>query len=72
MSYAVAGLVRSYQPDGWPNNHPMVPHGLSVIVNAPAVFRMTAPACYDRHMLAAEAMGADIKDMCHWKMPGTV
>lgn len=59
MSYAVAGLVRNYQPKGWPSNHPMVPHGLSVIVNAPAVFRKTAPACYDRHMLAAEAMGAD-------------
>lgn len=60
MSYAVAGLVRDYQPAGWPANHPMVPHGISVIVNAPAVFRLTAPACPDRHMLAAQAMGADV------------
>lgn len=59
MSYAVAGLVRDYKPDGWPSNHPMVPHGLSVIVNAPAVFRFTGPACPERHLQAAEAMGAD-------------
>ncbi len=60
MSYAVAGLVRDYQPKGWRSNHPMVPHGISVIVNAPAVFRRMAPACPDRHLTAAAAMGADI------------
>lgn len=62
MSYAVAGLVRDYRAEGWPSNHPMVPHGISVIVNAPAVFRFTGPACPDRHLKAAEAMGADVKD----------
>ncbi len=61
MSYAVSGLVRDYMPPGWSSDHPMVPHGISVIVNSPAVFRFTAPACPDRHMAAAEAMGADIK-----------
>jgi alcohol dehydrogenase class IV len=60
MSYAVAGLVRGYNAPGWPSNHPMVPHGISVIVNAPAVFRFTGPACPERHMKAAAAMGADI------------
>ncbi|MBT6096159.1 MAG: iron-containing alcohol dehydrogenase [Rhodospirillaceae bacterium] len=60
MSYAVAGLVRDYEPKGWQSNHPMVPHGISVIVNAPAVFRRTGPACPERHLAAAEAMGADI------------
>ena len=61
MSYAVAGLVRDYKAEGWPSNHPMVPHGISVIVNAPAVFRFTGPACPERHLQAAEAMGADTK-----------
>ncbi len=60
MSYAVAGLVRDYRADGWPSNHPMVPHGISVIVNAPAVFRFTGPACPERHLKGAAAMGADI------------
>ncbi len=60
MSYAVAGLVRDYRAPGWPSNHPMVPHGISVIVNAPAVFRLTGPACPERHLKAAKAMGADV------------
>jgi len=60
MSYAVAGLAHTYSAPGWPSNHPMVPHGISVIVNAPAVFRFTGPACPERHLKAAEAMGADI------------
>lgn len=58
MAYAVAGLVRDYYPRGWESNHPMVPHGTSVIVNAPAAFRFTGPACPERHFIAAEAMGA--------------
>lgn len=61
MSYAVAGLVKDYQPAGWPIDHPMVPHGISVIVNSPAVFRFCASACPERHMAAADAMGADIR-----------
>ena len=60
MSYAVAGLVRDYTAKGWPSNHPLVPHGISVIVNAPAVFRFTGDACPERHLQGAEAMGADI------------
>ncbi len=60
MSYAVAGLSHDYVAEGWPGNHPMVPHGISVIVNAPAVFRFTGKACPERHMKAASAMGADV------------
>ena len=60
MAYAVAGLVRDYYPHGWKSNHPMVPHGTSVIVNAPSAFRFTGPACPERHFAAAEAMRADV------------
>ena len=62
MSYAVAGLVKDYSPEGWPTDHKMVPHGISVIVNSPAVFRKTGPACAERHWQAAAAMGADLTD----------
>ncbi|MCP4757356.1 MAG: iron-containing alcohol dehydrogenase [Proteobacteria bacterium] len=58
MSYAVSGLVRDYRPPGWPVDHPMVPHGISVIVNSPSVFRFMASACPERHMMAAKSMGA--------------
>ena len=61
MSYAVAGLGRDHQAKGWQSNHPLVPHGISVIVNAPAVFRRTGAACPERHLAAAEAMGADVE-----------
>ena len=62
MSYAVAGLVKDYAPEGWPTDHNMIPHGISVIVNSPSVFRKTGPACAEGHWKAAAAMGADLTD----------
>ncbi|MCU0684354.1 MAG: iron-containing alcohol dehydrogenase [Polyangiaceae bacterium] len=59
MSYAVAGLVRDYHAPGYPAGEPMVPHGVSVVVNAPSVFRLTAAACPERHLEAATKLGAD-------------
>ena len=44
MSYPVSGIVKDYRAPGYAADHPLVPHGMSVILNAPAVFRFTAPA----------------------------
>jgi len=60
MSYPVAGMVRKYLPPGYASDHPLVPHGVSVIVNAPAVFRFTTAACPERHLKAAETLGAKV------------
>ncbi len=60
MSYPVSGHVRDYRAPGYPSDHPMVPHGMSVILNAPAVFRFTASANPQRHLQAAEALGASV------------
>jgi hydroxyacid-oxoacid transhydrogenase len=57
MSYPVSGHVRDYRAPGYGLDHPLVPHGVSVILNAPAVFRFTAPANPQRHLEAAEALG---------------
>ena len=59
MSYPVSGMVRSYRPSEYPGDRPLAPHGFSVILNSPAVFRYTAPACAERHLRAAETLGAD-------------
>jgi hydroxyacid-oxoacid transhydrogenase len=62
MSYPISGMARSYIPDGYPDDHPIVPHGISVILNAPAVFRFTAQADPARHLEAARLLGADVSD----------
>lgn len=60
MSYPVSGHVKSYKAPGYKSDHPIVPHGMSVILNAPAVFRFTARANPQRHLDAAEALGASV------------
>ena len=65
MAYPVAGHVEHYRPAGYSTDHAMVPHGTSVIVHTPAVCRMTAPVAPERHLRAAEALGADVHDVPH-------
>jgi hydroxyacid-oxoacid transhydrogenase len=55
-------MVREYVPEGYISDHPVIPHGMAVLLNAPAVFRFTAPALPEQHLLGAELMGADVSD----------
>ena len=62
-AYPIAGLKHAYQPPGYPDDHPFVPHGHSVIVTAPAAFRFTYEAAPERHHHVAELLaGEPIED----------
>ena len=43
--------------------HPLVPHGMSVILTAPAAFRFTYPSAPERHLRAAELLGVPVADL---------
>lgn len=62
MSYPVSGMVRDYVPEDYPPGQPLVPHGMAVVLNAPAVFKFTASANPELHLYAAKLMGKDISD----------
>src|SRR5438876_2380194 len=58
LSYAVSGLVRDFHLEGYPAGKTLVPHGMAVVLNNPSVWRYTAPCCPERHVHAAECLGA--------------
>ncbi len=56
-AYPIAGRVRDYRPAGYPDDEPIVPHGMSVVMTAPASFALTFEASPERHLRAAELLG---------------
>ncbi|ETS04301.1 putative Fe-containing alcohol dehydrogenase [Trichoderma reesei RUT C-30] len=62
MSYPISGQNPGYKHAGYDIPNPLIPHGVSVAVSAPAVFRFTAPSNPERHLIAAEAFGVDISN----------
>jgi hydroxyacid-oxoacid transhydrogenase len=63
MSYPISSQNPGYKHKGYEVDHPIIPHGVSVAVTAPAVFRFTAASNPDRHLAAAEAFGVDISNV---------
>ena len=58
-AYPIAGRVRDYRPAGYPDDEPIVPHGMAVAMTAPAAFALTFDASPERHLRAAELLGGD-------------
>jgi alcohol dehydrogenase class IV len=63
VAYPIAGLVRDFVPSGYRTRHALVPHGMSVILTAPAAFRFTHSTSPERHLRAAELMGLPVRDL---------
>lgn len=63
MSYPISGQNPGYKHAGYEVDQPIIPHGVSVAVSAPAVFRFTGASNPDRHLAAAEAFGVDITNV---------
>ena len=63
VAYPVAGLARDWRPGDYPGRGPLVPHGIAVILTAPAAFRFTYPASPERHLRAAELLGVPVRDL---------
>ena len=61
MSYGVTHLMNDIVTDGYPVVSPFIPHGISVIVTAPSIFKYTAEATPERHLQAAGYLAADSK-----------
>ncbi len=59
-AYPIAGLVREYRPPGYRVGHAMVPHGSAVVSTAAAAFAFTYPTAPERHLRAAELLGANL------------
>lgn len=62
-AYPIAGLKHEYAAPGYPR--PLVPHGISVIVTAPAAFSFTYESAREHHDQAARLLGGS-------KLPDTL
>jgi len=60
MSYGVTHYMRDIETEGYSMSSPFVPHGISVVVSAPAIFRYLATGAPERHLEAAGYLGASI------------
>ena len=55
-AYPIAGMVKDFRPPGYPQDEPMVPHGMSVSLTAPEAFRFSFECAPERHLRAAELL----------------
>lgn len=61
MSYGVTHLMQDITSTDYQVAAPFIPHGISVIVSAPAIFNYTAAATPERHLEGADFLNADAR-----------
>jgi alcohol dehydrogenase class IV len=59
-AYPIAGRVKDYRPEGYPQDEAIVPHGMSVSLTAPEAFRFTFEARPERHVEAARMLAPEL------------
>jgi hydroxyacid-oxoacid transhydrogenase len=62
-SYPISGFNKTgpkYKHPGYVGDKPIIPHGISVALTSPAVFRFTAPSSPDRHREALSIFSPEI------------
>jgi hydroxyacid-oxoacid transhydrogenase len=62
-AYPIAGRVKDFRPPGYPDEEPMIPHGMSVVLTAPEAFRFTYEARPERHQFVAELLASGHADI---------
>lgn len=63
MSYPISGQNPGYKHEGYVTDNPIIPHGVSVAVSAPAVFKFTGASNPERHLEAAAVFGRDVSQV---------
>jgi hydroxyacid-oxoacid transhydrogenase len=63
LGYPIAGMVKDWVPAGFGVEAPMVPHGISTALTAPACFSFTAPTDPKKHARIAELLGASTEGL---------
>jgi hydroxyacid-oxoacid transhydrogenase len=63
MSYPISSQNREYKHSGYTVDFPIIPHGVSVAVTGPSVFKFTGASNPERHLAAAECFGVDVSQV---------
>ncbi len=58
-AYPLAGRIRDFRPAGYPDDEPLLPHGMAVSLTAPEAFRFTFDASPERHLRAARLLAPE-------------
>lgn len=62
-AYPIAGQVETFRPNDYVITEALVPHGMSVVLTAPAAFRMTFDTNPERHLWAATTLDPSVSEI---------